>query len=162
MEQEAEIKNPSLEAKNIKEEVKTFVEKMGFNMLHAPEVKKEDNRLSITLFIDEPRSLIGERGVNLHALQLLLRLINLKKYDPEVKLDIDINGYKQKRAEFLREMALGNRRRALEEKRIIELEPMTAFDRRIIHTTLSEFGDVKTESAGETPYRRVIISLIKN
>ena len=73
---------------------------------------------------------------------------------------IDINGYKQKRAELLRDMAHRARREASTGSGVVELEPMSAFDRRIIHTTLDAYNNIKTESTGEGRDRRVIIKRV--
>lgn len=132
---------------------------MGFSFLSDPEVTERDDRFFVDMFVDEPRALIGERGANLRSVQFIVRLTAARKYNPDIKIDIDVNGYKKKREEFIREMAHRARRQALEGKRSVELEPMTAFDRRVIHTTLATFEDVTTESHGEGFGRHVTISL---
>lgn len=143
----------------IKQDVKELMDRMTFNLLHDPEVKKTDERFLISVFVDEPRALIGERGSNLQDLQSVLRRMLAKKYGPDVKIDLDINGYKQRRTEFLKELALSARNRALRETKSVELEPMNGFDRRVVHATLADFKDVTTESTGEHPHRRVVVRL---
>ena len=148
-------------ASKLGKDVKKFLEKAGFYLLQAPEVTEKEGRFFIDIFIDEPRQLIGERGKNLSAFQHLVRLIIRKKYDDEIIVDIDINGYKRKRSEFLRDMALSVRRRAMLRKRDIEMEPMNAFDRRVIHSSLSQYDDIETESTGEGFSRRVVVKIKK-
>ncbi|MEX2144975.1 MAG: R3H domain-containing nucleic acid-binding protein [Candidatus Spechtbacterales bacterium] len=144
----------------IKNDIKELLEGMNLILLYPPEVHNNDERTTVSVFVDDPRALIGEGGASLRAFQHIIRLMAVKKYGPDIKVDVDVNGYKQKRAEFLREMALSARRRAIEKGGSVELEPMNAFDRRVIHTTLSEFKDVETESTGEYPQRRVTIGLV--
>jgi len=145
----------------IKEDVKELIDKMTFNFLQDPEVKKTDERFLVSIFVDEPRSLIGERGINLYYLQSVFRRILLKKYGPDIQIDLDINGYKQRRAGFLKELALSARRQVLLEEKALELEYMNAFDRRVVHSSLTDFEDVMTESTGEHPNRRVVVHLAK-
>jgi len=147
---------------DLKRDIKEIIDMMGFNLLHSPEATKEDERILVTIFVDEPKVLIGERGVNLNSLQAIFRMIASKKYGPDVRVDLDINGYKKRRTGFLKEMAFSVRNRVLREEKSVELEPMNSFDRRIIHSALSDFDDVGTESTGEHPYRRVVVGIIKS
>jgi len=148
-------------ALDLKRDVQELLEKTGYISLQAPEVIEEDGRFFVDVFVDEPRQLIGEKGKNLNALQHLVRLIVRKKHGDEIAVDLDINGYKRKRAELLKDMAYFGRTRALRENKDIEMEPMTAFDRRIVHSALSEFSDVETESTGEGRERRIVVKLKK-
>lgn len=146
-------------ATNIQKDIKELVENLGFQFLHSPTVVEEEGRYSVDIFVNEPRSLIGEKGENLRALQLVTRLIVTKKYSPDIRIDVDVNGYKKKREEFIRDIAHQARRQALSQHKEVELEPMNPFDRRIIHTSLATYNDVRTESRGEGFGRRVVISL---
>jgi spoIIIJ-associated protein len=143
----------------LKKRTQELLDKMGFYLLHAPEVSEKEGRFFIDIFVDDPRALIGERGVNLRALQHIVRLLARKNSDSQLQIDIDVNGYKRKRVEFLSDIALSARKRALEEKRNIEIEPMNAFDRRAIHSALGGFDDVETESTGEGLERRIVVKL---
>lgn len=146
-------------ATSIQRDIKELVENLGFQFLHSPTVVEEEGRYSVDIFVNEPRSLIGEKGANLRALQLIARLIATKKYSPGLRIDIDVNGYKKKREEFIRDIAHQARRQALSQHKEVELEPMNPFDRRVIHTSLTSYNDVQTESRGEGFGRRVVISL---
>ncbi|OGZ60977.1 MAG: hypothetical protein A2919_00540 [Candidatus Spechtbacteria bacterium RIFCSPLOWO2_01_FULL_43_12] len=144
----------------IKDDIKELLDRMNLILLYPPEIRNHEDRTSVSVFVDDPRALIGEGGASLRAFQHLVRLMANKQYGPDIKIDLDVNGYKQKRAEFLRDMAISARKRALVKGGSIELEPMNAFDRRVIHTTLAEFGDVSTQSTGEYPQRRIVIGLV--
>jgi len=146
-------------ATNIQKDIKELVENLGFQFLHSPTVVEQEGRYSVDIFVDEPRSLIGEKGANLRALQLVARLIMMKKYSSDIKMDVDVNGYKKKREEFIRDIAHQARRQALSQHGEVELEPMNPFDRRVIHTSLTAYNDVQTESRGEGFERRVVVSL---
>ena len=148
------------EALRIKNDIKELLDRMNLILLYPPEIRNHEDRVSVNVFVDDPRALIGEGGASLMAFQHLIRLIAQKKHGPEIKVDVDVNGYKQKRAEFLRDMAISARERALDKGSSVELEPMNAFDRRIIHTTLAEFNDVNTQSTGEYPQRRITVGLV--
>ncbi|MEX0916670.1 MAG: R3H domain-containing nucleic acid-binding protein [Candidatus Spechtbacterales bacterium] len=142
----------------LQKDAKTLLEKMGFQFLGLPTIEEEDGRYLLSVFVDDPKSLIGDRGANLSDFQQIFRLIASRKYDPDIRVDIDVNGYKKKRQELIRDMAFSARRRALVDKAPVELEPMSSYDRRVIHATLASFPDVATASAGEGRSRRVIVS----
>lgn len=141
----------------LQKDAKSLLEKMGFQFLGNPTIDEEEGRYLLSVFVDDPKSLIGDRGASLNAFQQIFRLIVSRKYDPDIRIDIDVNGYKKKRQEFIREMAFSARRRALNGKVPVELEPMTSYDRRVIHATLANFPDVATQSSGEGYSRRVVV-----
>lgn len=101
--------------------------------------------------------LIGRRGQTLAALQYMVRLILCHQMQKQVPIIIDVEGYKRRRYESLRSLA---RRIAEEVKtrhRSFTLEPMPAFERRIIHLTLASNPEVTTESTGFGESRKVVI-----
>jgi len=101
--------------------------------------------------------LIGKRGVTLRALEEWLNMAISKKHYPK-RVELDAGGYKEKRKRKLKELALKIARKVEEEKRSFTLEPMAAWERRIIHLTLKNHPKVYTVSVGGEPYRRVVIS----
>ena len=141
----------------IKDQTLQFLDAMGYTHVSPTDVKERDNRVFVSVFIRSPRELIGERGATLRSFQHLVRLAVVRKVGSSPRIDIDVNNYKKKRAEFLADFArhIGERVRA--EKKYVELEPMSAFDRRIVHSTLSEYADIMTESRGEEPRRYIIV-----
>jgi spoIIIJ-associated protein len=122
-------------------------------------VSLEMNVNGVTYNISSPDShlLIGQRGVNLHALQTLAHNIAFKKFGLIDRFTVDVDDYKKKREWYLRETA----KRALEHikktGRPVMLEPMPPHDRRVVHAFLSADFDYETESTGEEPNRRIII-----
>lgn len=101
--------------------------------------------------------LIGRRGDTLAAIQFLTRLMVSHQLERWVNLVVDIDGYRQKREETLKRLAVRMAEQAMETGRVQELEPMPASERRIVHLALRDFGGVTTESAGEGENRRVTI-----
>ena len=106
--------------------------------------------------------LIGEEGKNLTALNHLVKKIvenELRKSGAGEKLFflLDVNDYYGKKIEQLKNVGRMSAQRVRYFKKEIEMDPMGSYDRRIIHSILSEYPDIKTESVGEEPNRRVII-----
>ena len=143
----------------IKEVAKEFFEKTGLEV-EALEVKaSKDFIVPINLKIEEPQILIGEQGQTLAEVQRLLRLILKKRIataEP-IYINLDVNGYKEKKNEYLKETARLAADEAVLTKTEKALPPMPAYERRIIHTELTVRSDVTTESIGEEPERKIVI-----
>jgi len=101
--------------------------------------------------------LIGRRGQTLQSLQLLVNLIVRKRFGNEVRVVLDVERYRQRRENSLRDMAVKVAGRVVQSSRSITLEPMSPADRRIVHTSLSDHPGVTTESAGVGDNRKVTI-----
>jgi spoIIIJ-associated protein len=105
--------------------------------------------------------LIGENGQHLTALNHVLKKIcesEFKKNNLEpTHFFLDINDYQTKKNEELKNLAKMTAQRVRYVKKEIELEPMSSYERRIIHATLAEHPDIITESTGKEPERRVVI-----
>ncbi len=114
---------------------------------------------SITLNVegDDLGILIGRRGQTLSCLQYLVRIIIGQQKKVWLPIVIDVEGYKQRRCNALQTMALRVAEQVTQRKDRFALEPMPAFDRRIIHLALVDHPDVTTESSGEGEARRVVI-----
>jgi len=132
---------------------------MGVN---ATVVAKEesDTKIHINVTSDNPALLIGKKGATLEALQFLLSLMALKYFkdsttDRHIILDID--GYRERREETLKHMARQAAQHAKRTRRPVSLDPMSPYERRIIHLELQEDSEVDTKSDGEAPYRFVKI-----
>ena len=103
--------------------------------------------------------LIGYRGETINAIQVLLTTIANKKSSQKIRVYLDIAGYREKRIKTLEDLAEKLARTVERTRKSITLEPMTAYERKIIHTKLQNNSKVKTFSKGEEPYRKVVISL---
>ena len=142
----------------VPERIIKLVGKMGI------EVKIEEGVIgdttTFTIRTREGGLLIGEEGQSLMALNYILRKTlekELKEKTP--KFLVDVNDYHRKRFEELRDQARMGAQRVRYFKKEFELPPMTSFERRVIHVTLQEYPDIKTESVGLGRDRRVVIKL---
>ena len=101
--------------------------------------------------------LIGRRGETLAALQYITRLIASRELQHRANIVVDVGGYKMKRSRMLRDLALRMADQAIQSNRVVTLEPMPPYERRIIHLTLRHRADVQTKSIGEGNARKVTI-----
>ncbi len=106
--------------------------------------------------------LIGENGQNLLALNHIVKKIADKisgeeKKEEKILFSLDVNDYQAKKIEDLKNLARLNAQRVRYFKKEITMNPMTSFERRVIHAVLTELPDITTESTGEEPNRRVVI-----
>jgi spoIIIJ-associated protein len=142
--------------KKIEKIVKEFFKKTSFDVsVELGEIENET--LPVLLKTDEPQVLIGEGGKTLVCFQQLLNKIIKKGLDEKLFIDLDINDYKKKKLDYLREIARNYADEVALTRSPQELRPMPSYERRIVHLELQKRSDVATESAGEEPYRRIII-----
>jgi spoIIIJ-associated protein len=139
----------------IEKEVKEFFSKMGFEV--ELKISTTESSFKIDVKTKEFQALIGEKGRTLLELQHLLNAILKKKINNEIFVDLDIAGYKERKIKYLRELAKAVADEVALTKKEKILEPMPAYERRIIHLELASRSDVTTESIGKEPNRRVII-----
>ncbi len=102
--------------------------------------------------------LIGHRGQTMVSLQYIVRLIMSHKMQVQLPIVLDVEGYKQRRCEGLRLLATRLAEQVKNRKTPFTMEPMSAFERRIIHITLANHPDVITESTGFGEGRKVVIT----
>lgn len=107
--------------------------------------------------LDEPQILIGQGGQTLFEIQRLLRMILNKKLEKIFYLNLDINDYKKKKIEYLKDLSKDLADQAALTKQEKSLAPMPSYERRIIHAELSQRTDVITESQGEGQDRHIVI-----
>lgn len=101
--------------------------------------------------------LIGKRGQTLNALQYLAGLVANRFSEYKILLQLDAEGYRNRRKESLEKLATRMADKAIYTKRSVKLEPMPSFERKVIHTILQQNEKIKTASQGEEPYRHVVI-----
>ena len=119
--------------------------------------KEEENLITIYLISQTSSGLIGYRGEVLDSLQTLAGAIANKGRDNYRRVIVDCEGYREKREETLKNLALKLADKAIAKGRKISLEPMNPFERRIIHSALSNRDDIKTQSEGKDPSRYIVI-----
>lgn len=103
--------------------------------------------------------LIGRRGETLAALQLLVNLLLNRKVKERYRMLVDVEHYRQHRDDNLRSLAQRVAQQVQQSQRAMTLEPMTPYERRIVHMTLQESPAIQTQSTGEGEQRRVVVSL---
>jgi len=144
--------------------LETLLDLMGVpasvNTVHGAMVEsKVEEPSAITLNVegDDLGILIGRRGQTLSCLQYLVRIIIGHQEKVWVPIVIDVEGYKQRRCNALQSLAWRIAEQVTQKREPFALEPMPAFDRRIIHLTLVDHPEVTTESNGEGEARRVVV-----
>jgi len=125
----------------------------------APVASSEETAAPVAFDIkgDDLGILIGRRGQTLSCLQYLVRLIVGRRTGSWVPIVIDVEGYKQRRYRALQALALRIAEQVQAGQMPFTLEPMSAYERRIVHLTLAEHPDVTTQSIGEGEARKVVI-----
>ena len=133
------------------------LERMGISA--DIDIKDDKDRTTLEIQTKDTEQVIGRRGVVMDALQHLVnKVVYRERRDEKTKpLIVDAGGFRDKQIERLR--ALGQRMatQALETKQIVELQPMTAHDRRIVHMAVSEIAGLTTRSEGEGDDRHILI-----
>jgi spoIIIJ-associated protein len=136
--------------------LKTLLEKMDV----AADVTLDDRPGMQGLEVEgaDLGALIGRGGENLVALQQIVSAITSKSVGHTVHVPVDVEGYRRRREEQLREIAHRVASRVTATGQAVTLEPMLAYERRIVHLAVQEQPGIKTESVGMDPNRRVVIS----
>lgn len=137
--------------------IQTLLEKMGFSAAVEPLDSVEGAIFNIKL--EEAGFLIGESGANLAYLNHLVKKIsaNVLKNSEPLKFFLDVNDYQKQKNESLKELAQMTVKKVRYFKKEIVLEPMSSYERRVVHLALAEHPDIATESLGEEPERRVVV-----
>lgn len=121
-------------------------------------VSYENDFLNVKIDGDNASKLIGYRGDVLNSLQTILNSIASKHLESKVRVILNIGNYKEKREKALEELADKVSKTVLKTGKSITLEPMVAYERKIIHNRLQQNSRVRTYSIGEEPYRKVVIA----
>lgn len=137
--------------------LKQFLEKLHNNEIQY-KINIVNNKILVELIGNHAGKLIGYRGENLNSLQIILSSIVNRNFEDRVKVLLDIEGYREKREKTLEELAVKISKTVIKTGKSITLEPMSAYERKIIHSKLQENTKIDTHSFGEEPNRRIIIS----
>lgn len=146
----------------VKEYVKQYLgelaKKMGtaFNI----EVNENDGIISCLIVTDNNAVLIGKDGNTLNSIQTILRQ-SIRKFGKfDIRINLDIAGYKSKRERNIMYEAKKIAREVSKTKVDAKLDPMNSYERRIVHTAIADFKHIETESEGEDPNRCVVIKYV--
>ncbi len=140
--------------KNMIDFVASIVRKMGYDVT-VDVMSREDKKIGLKLSSRSSSILIGRKGKNLDALQLLANVYAGRLGREDTRIILDSENYRIRREESLVRLAYTTADRVRQNKGSLLLEPMNPFERRLIHTTLNDIGDIDTKSEGEGLYKQV-------
>lgn len=146
--------------KNMEQFLKEFIEKISSKITYM--VNKNEYGYEVVISGEDTGLLIGYRGETLNSLQVILNAVANKGIDEKIKILLDIEGYREKRKKTLEELAEKLSKTVIRTGKSITLEPMQAYERKIIHSVLQNNSKITTYSIGEEPYRKIVIALNKN
>ena len=143
---------------NVENFIKEFLKNLGEEYKY--DINIEKNEINVKIDGGNSGTLIGYRGETLNALQHILSLIANKHTSAKVRVLLNVDGYKEKREKTLEELALKVSKTVIRTNKSITLEPMNAYERKIIHSKLQNMTDIRTHSIGEEPHRRIVIEKV--
>jgi spoIIIJ-associated protein len=150
--------------RDILSEAKNFLTDVlsAMNMKAEISLKEVNNEIRISLIGPNMGLLIGYRGETLDSLQYIVSLVVNKNHNEEYRrVILDTENYRAKREETLKRLASKIAYKVRVSGRVLKLEPMNPYERRIIHSTLQNDSYIYTYSEGDEPYRRVVVDLKK-
>ncbi len=125
------------------------------------DLSKDSQSLLINITGENTSVLIGKRGVTLDAIQTLVNFAANKGIEDYVNIRIDTENYRDARVKSLEKLAKNLALKVKKTKRSATLEPMSSYERRIIHSALQDDSEVETYSEGQGSYRHVIIKYVR-
>lgn len=155
---ERKINKNEEEIKTAVDQINEFLSKfLKEDITYKTEVKEYE--IYVDIQGEDVNHLIGYRGENINAFQTILTSIANKNSTAKIRVYLDIAGYRERRVKTLEDLAEKIARTVVRTRKPVTLEPMTAYERKIIHTKLQSHAKVETISKGEEPYRKVVIKL---
>ncbi len=140
----------------IRNNTETFFKQMGF-AVDIANIDFRENSYFLDLETNDARSLIGKGGDVFFKIQSLLNKMVNKEISDYISLELDINGYKRKREQYLKEVANKVANDVLTLKTAKSITGLSPYERRIVHVELAMNTNIKTESMGEKDDRKLII-----
>ena len=137
-----------------------FLKEIGvaMGMQIGSKITVNDKQLDIILSGENIGILIGKRGQTLDSLQYLVSLAVNKGTAPFLNVSLDAENYRQRRKESLENLAQSIARKVKTTRKSVKLEPMSTFERRIIHAVLQGDRQITTHSEGNDPYRNIVVA----
>lgn len=152
-----DVKELETAKNNVEEFIKNFLETVSDKPFEST-VEIVDQNIEININGEDSGFLIGYRGDVLNSLQTIVTSIANKNNNSRIKVILDIEGYRNKRKQTLENLAVKVSKTVSRTGKSITLEPMGAYERKVIHTKLQDSKYVTTHSIGEEPNRKVVIS----
>jgi spoIIIJ-associated protein len=141
-------------------EIRSLVERIAstLGVSCRVDVREAEDGLTVTFVGGDLGVLIGRHGQTIDAIQYLVNAIVAKSAGERVEVTVDAAGYRERRRTALEALAVRSARRAADSGLPVELDPMTAVERKVVHLRLKEFDGVETSSEGTEPNRFVVIT----
>ncbi len=138
-----------------------LLEKMNFeiNKAAVEDVVGEDKQVLVSVTVANPAAIIGFRGKNLAAIQLILSLAVKNKLGEWVRVVLDVNNYRGEQKERLEAMAISLADKVVATGKPVSMAPMSSFERRICHMAIADREDITSDSEGEGEARHIVIKL---
>ncbi len=156
----AKVESQTIEA--CEKFISDVLKAMGMDDVKVASLIDEEGALSIDMEGSNMGIMIGKRGQTLDSLQYLTNRVANKMQDGYVRVKLDTEDYRRRRKETLENLAKNIASKVKRSRRTVSLEPMNPYERRIIHSALQADPAVSTHSEGEEPYRRVVVTLVRN
>lgn len=152
------------EIEKVENLVKEFLEGLiySFSVVATVETEYKSGALNVRIVGDNLGFLIGYRGESLESIQYLINNLVINRLRSRIRVLLDIENYKKKREESLKKMATKIAGRVQEHKKSLKLEPMSSYERKVIHTHLQTFENIQTYSEGKDPKRHLVIKYKEN
>lgn len=159
--EEEPLNEQDSEVKEVIKKINTFLNEF-FSQIQvqaSQKIEVKNNYLYVSIHGENLNFLIGYRGETLNALQTILSSIATRASKEKIRILLDIENYRDKRVKALEELAEKIAKTVYKTKKSVTLEPMTAYERKVIHGKLQNHPYVKTYSTGNEPYRKVVVTL---
>lgn len=150
--------------KDVEVYIKEFLKKIGtlMGLTVDMEVTDIEGIFNVTLVSDNNAILIGKDGKTLNAMQTLVRQSVRNNSGINIKINLDVSNYKLKKMKNIERLVKEIAKEVKETKLTVSLEPMNSYERRLVHTIISEYPELETESTGEGKDRHVTIKYKEN
>jgi len=146
-----------------KEDIKILIDEVikiigqNMNIVINNEILVSDEIYNVTLISNNNSILIGKEGKTLNALQTLVRQIVRNKTNTSIKINLDVSNYKMKKMKNIERIVRQVAKEVKTSKVTVSLDPMNSYERRYVHTIISEYPELETESVGEGKERHITI-----
>ena len=150
------------------DEIKSYVKEFLTTLLAKMNIKSTvivdaDNKIfTVNIKSNDNRILIGKDGKNLSAIQFIVRQVIRNITNFNIKINLDISNYKEKKERFFESDIKKIINEVLSSKTDTKLDPMNSYQRRLVHNVSNKYYNIETESIGEEPNRCVIIKYVEN
>jgi spoIIIJ-associated protein len=157
---ETAVREPGPGESELAADVRGLMEQIVFELgvQATVEVRESDEGLYVSCSGADLGVLIGRFGQTIDAVQYLLNAIVARREGARIEVTVDAAGYRERRRAILEALALESAERAIESGEPVELDPMTAVERKVVHLRLQDHEGVETSSEGTEPNRFVVIS----